>query len=136
MKFSTACPLAFGCLAVLLIGGCSAAAPASSTPEPTAVPVASAEIITFAKTDAPSPTPILTPTPAPAKTAGMEGTSNAGGNANASASAAAQMLRMEETSELVNYWATVQPDATKYFRQRKAVRAMLACTVGSGIQPV
>ncbi len=46
------------------------------------------------------------------------------------------MLRMDETSELVNYWATVQPDATKYFRQRKAVRAMLACTVGNGVQPV
>ena len=136
MKFSAACPIAFGCLAVLLFGGCSAAAPASSTPEPTAVPVASAEVITFAKTDAPSATPLLTPTPAPAKAASTGSTSNPGGNADASAATAAQMLRLDETSELVSYWATVQPDATKYFRQRKAVRAMLACTVGNGVQPV
>ncbi len=136
MKFSAAYPIAFGCLAVLFFGGCSAAAPASSTPEPTAVPVASAEIITFAKTSAPSATPLLTPTPAPAKAASTAGVSNPGGSAGASAAAAAQMLRMDETSELVNYWATVQPDATKYFRQRKAVRAMLACTVGNGVQPV
>ncbi|NCC69951.1 MAG: hypothetical protein EOM14_17510, partial [Clostridia bacterium] len=76
MKFSAAYPIAFGCLAVLLFGGCSAAAPASSTPEPTAVPVASAEIITFAKTSAPSATPLLTPTPAPAKAASTAGVSN------------------------------------------------------------
>ena len=136
MKRSAVLPIALACLAVLLCGGCSIIAPASSTPEPTAVPVASAEVITFADTSAPSQTPQLTPTPSAPKAAATAAVAGTTDQAAASAATAAQMLRMEESSELVRYWQTVQSDASIYFRQRKAVRAMLACTVGSGIEPV
>ncbi|MEN6338862.1 MAG: M15 family metallopeptidase [Clostridiaceae bacterium] len=136
MKFSAIRPIAIACLAAILCTGCTANAPSTSTPEPTAALVASAEVITFAETSAPSVTPQLTPTPNAAKSASTAIIAGTGDKATASAAAAAQMLRMEETSELINYWATVQPDASNYFRQRKAVRAMLACTVGNGVLPV
>ena len=79
MKRSVVLPIALACLAVLLCGGCSIIAPASSTPEPTALPVASAEVITFADTSAPSQTPQLTPTPSAPKAAAataVTGTTN------------------------------------------------------------
>lgn len=53
-----------------------------------------------------------------------------------SAANAARMLRMGEDSDSVAYWDTAQPDASTYFRLRKAIRAMLSCTVGNGIIPV
>ena len=56
--------------------------------------------------------------------------------ASPSAAAAAVMLRMGESSAAVFYWDTAQPDASKLYRLRKAARAMLSCTVGSGTLPV
>ena len=136
MKFSAIRPIALACLAVILCTGCAANAPSASTPEPTAAPFASAEIITFAETSAPSVAPILTPTPSSSNVPSVVSTGSTETLTAPSAANAARMLRMGETSDAVNYWATAQADASNLYRLRKAARAMLACTVGNGVLPV
>lgn len=65
MKFSTACPIALTCLAVILCAGCVGDISTAVTPAPSSTPAASVQVITLLGTPEPTPTPETTPTPAP-----------------------------------------------------------------------
>lgn len=102
----------------------------SESPAPTPTPSAPPE------TTEPSPSPAASSdaafTPAPTGLLPDSGDTLAA----PSAANAALMLRLGEGSAAVFYWDTAQADASELYRLRKAVRAMLACTVGSGALPV
>jgi len=114
----------------LFCAGCSYVPHQSTTPQPVATPAVTLQVISLDLTQATSSTTILTPTPQ------LVETNNDSILSVPSAANAALMLRLGEDSVPVSYWDTAQPDASKLFRLRKAVRAMLFCTVNMGALPV
>ena len=116
-------------LALLITALPAAALTESESPEPSPTPSAPQETA--------EPTPSASDEDASATPAPTALIADSGDTLSSpSAANAAVMLRLGESSAAVFYWDTAQPDASQLYRLRKAARAMLSCTVGSGTLPV